>query len=404
MSSSSPGPRRLALDLGDAAEQEQHDASHGVAQGAADQGVADLVGDDAEREQHAEPGGGGVGRAGRRPRHGVADDRAVTDRQDDGHEDPGRRDEDRHAADAGERDQRTGAPPRAVITHASMLRAGGTPGRELAAPAGECRRPFRGGSGYRTRVSQDEDGGRPAAMPARSRPAPRPSAVSRPGPATPQVAAPEHAPDAVAPGGADGDAGGDPGAHRAGRLSRLLHRRDDEDDAGPFFPPETAAVPAPARSRPGPGAAAADVPAAPAIPSVAGSTGALQPADPDASSGSAGRGFRCAAGRRGRYEAPPADAPAAERPPTVGPVPRRAARGRDRAARRNREHGGRRRGPGCRRLGRAGVSRATRRCVHVVGPGRHQPVRRGDRSRGSRPRRPEEAAARPRVSACAARA
>lgn len=126
-------------------------------------------------------------------------------------------------------------------------------------------------------------------MPARSRPAPRPSAVSRPGPATPQVAAPEHAPDAVAPGGADGDAGGDPGAHRAGRLSRLLHRRDDEDDAGPFFPPETAAVPAPARSRPGPGAAAADVPAAPAIPSVAGSTGALQPADPDASSGSAGQ-------------------------------------------------------------------------------------------------------------------
>ena len=190
-----------------------------------------------------EPGGGGVGRAGRRARHGVADDRAVPDGQHDGHEDPGRRDEDGHAADAGERDQRTGAPPRAVITHASMLRAAGTPARASQRRRVSGHGPSWGGSGYRTRVSQDEDGARPAGPPARSRPAPRPSAESRT----------DRTPDVdVAPGHGAPDAD-DPDHRQSGRLSRLLRRRDDDEDEGPFFPPETAPAAAPTGSRPGPG-------------------------------------------------------------------------------------------------------------------------------------------------------
>ncbi len=95
------GPLDLALDLGDAAEEEDHDAPDRLAQGQADGGVAEFVG------EHAQPRARPRSRTrpGRTPPTPMpstqfADDRAVQDGDQRRDEQPGRREVERHAEEA----------------------------------------------------------------------------------------------------------------------------------------------------------------------------------------------------------------------------------------------------------------------------------------------------------------
>ena len=133
------------LDLGDAAEQEDHHPLDRQPEGEADRGVAELVGQQRGREQDGEGEGHRVRAGGADAVDGLLDQLRVGERDQQRDEQPGRGQEERHAEEAADRQARRLGPdlalarPRRWLGHASMVPARGVRSRcraRVVAPQG----------------------------------------------------------------------------------------------------------------------------------------------------------------------------------------------------------------------------------------------------------------------------